>query len=263
MIKHFITHTHSTPETLKERDFVWKFWVGFMDGDGSVQVNHWRKQCLQFRLVTKVTLCDKNVDMMHLFKKHLGGHVRLNARHNSVLWVCDNRTQIRHIVSTVFQKHPPLTTRLQAQVDFLNECWKRQSVSWYLAHRNDKYRRYYETKGPSPMETSLDRGVRPDYFPEWCSGFLEAEGCFSVRTTHNNHSFSLGQNRDAFLLHHLRDFLGIKSRVRNPRGDFWVLESYRRDVFVNLVTHFQQYPLLGAKSHQFGHLVQTLGISKG
>jgi hypothetical protein len=28
------------------------FWVGLMDGDGSIQVNHWRNQSLQYRLVT-------------------------------------------------------------------------------------------------------------------------------------------------------------------------------------------------------------------
>ena len=27
------------------------FWVGLMDGDGSIQVNHWRKLSLQYRLV--------------------------------------------------------------------------------------------------------------------------------------------------------------------------------------------------------------------
>ena len=33
----------------KDSDYILKFWVGLMDGDGSIQVNHWKKKNLQFR----------------------------------------------------------------------------------------------------------------------------------------------------------------------------------------------------------------------
>ena len=33
------------------KEYVKMFWVGLMDGDGSIQVNHWREQSLQYRLV--------------------------------------------------------------------------------------------------------------------------------------------------------------------------------------------------------------------
>jgi hypothetical protein len=36
------------------RDYIKKFWVGLMDGDGSIQVNHWRSRYLQYRLVIKL-----------------------------------------------------------------------------------------------------------------------------------------------------------------------------------------------------------------
>jgi len=35
----------------KDPDYVHKYWVGLMDGDGSIQVNHWRYKNLQYRLV--------------------------------------------------------------------------------------------------------------------------------------------------------------------------------------------------------------------
>jgi len=34
-----------------EDEYIKMFWVGLMDGDGSIQVNHWRKLSLQYRLV--------------------------------------------------------------------------------------------------------------------------------------------------------------------------------------------------------------------
>jgi heme/copper-type cytochrome/quinol oxidase subunit 1 len=32
----------------KDPSYIQKFWVGLMDGDGSIQVNHWRKKELQY-----------------------------------------------------------------------------------------------------------------------------------------------------------------------------------------------------------------------
>ena len=38
----------------KDPSYIQQFWVGLMDGDGSIQVNHWRKKDLQYRLVIKL-----------------------------------------------------------------------------------------------------------------------------------------------------------------------------------------------------------------
>ena len=36
-------------------EYIKMFWVGLMDGDGSIQVNHWREKSLQYRLVIKLS----------------------------------------------------------------------------------------------------------------------------------------------------------------------------------------------------------------
>lgn len=38
----------------KIKDFIKKYFVGLFEGDGSIQVNHWRKKNLQYRLVIKL-----------------------------------------------------------------------------------------------------------------------------------------------------------------------------------------------------------------
>jgi hypothetical protein len=38
-----------------------RFWVGLMDGDGSIQVNHWRNKVLQFRFIIKLKNKPANV----------------------------------------------------------------------------------------------------------------------------------------------------------------------------------------------------------
>jgi hypothetical protein len=54
------------------------FVMGVIDGDGSLQVNHWRKKILQFRLVVKLSNKPLNYEMLCLFSKTYGGHVRLS-----------------------------------------------------------------------------------------------------------------------------------------------------------------------------------------
>jgi len=44
-----------------------------MDGDGSIQVNHWRFTYLQFRLVIKLKSTPGNKKMLQLLVDNLGG----------------------------------------------------------------------------------------------------------------------------------------------------------------------------------------------
>ena len=62
------------------------FWVGLMDGDGSIQVNHWRKKNLQYRMVIKLSNLESNVKMLMLIKQHFKGHVRISKNSQCVLW---------------------------------------------------------------------------------------------------------------------------------------------------------------------------------
>jgi len=46
-----------------------------MDGDGSIQVNHYKKKNLQYRFVIKLKYHLKNVHMLYIFKSFIGGRV--------------------------------------------------------------------------------------------------------------------------------------------------------------------------------------------
>lgn len=58
-----------------EAEYIKKFWVGLMDGDGSIQVNHWRFKNLQYRLIIKLTNNSNNYNMLILIAKVIGGNV--------------------------------------------------------------------------------------------------------------------------------------------------------------------------------------------
>ena len=60
----------------KRRDYVQKFWVGLLEGDGSIQVNHWRKEILQYRIEIKLKDTEMNKKMLGEIREVIGGRVR-------------------------------------------------------------------------------------------------------------------------------------------------------------------------------------------
>lgn len=221
-----------TPNVINT-EYVKKFWVGLMDGDGSIQVNHWRRKSLQYRFVIKLRFCTENLNMLNLIKTTIGGNVRI-IKNESVIWVTDSRIAVKQLLPILIL-YPPLTSRLRAQIKFMLECINKNDVQWYLVNRDNKY---------LTRENYVDTNV--PYFSEWLSGFIEAEGCFSIRNS-NNHSFSIGQNDDRYLIDSIKDYFKIQSSVRNPNKTFWVIETYRHSTFLRLIEHFNSYPLLGEK----------------
>lgn len=219
---------------IKESEYIKKFWVGLMDGDGSIQVNHWRKKTLQYRLIIKLKYCPENVSMLKLISENIGGQVRILKDNTFVIWAVNTRESVRKILQ-IFTIYPPLTSRLRAQVKFMLDCLNHNNVEKYLKLRNNKY---------IIRDTSVE--IIDNYINEWLSGFIEAEGSFSIRKN-GYHSFSIGQNDDKYLIEIIKSHFNIQSKVRNPYKQFWCIETYRILTLHNIITHFNKYPLLGEK----------------
>lgn len=66
-------------------DYLKLFWVGLMDGDGSIQVNHFRKNYLQYRLVINLANLKSNYDMLRNIAKVVGGTVRIAGTGDKVI----------------------------------------------------------------------------------------------------------------------------------------------------------------------------------
>ena len=164
------------------------FWVGLMDGDGSIQVNHWRKKSLQYRLVIKLNNNKSNYKMLIKIAEVIGGSVRIVK--DDVLWVVNKKEDIVKTIE-IFDKYPPLTSKKICQLAFLKSSLINTFIEDYFINRDLKYKEQINIIN-SPFNT-------PIYFKEWLSGFIEAEGCFSLRNS-KNHSFSIGQNDDKYLI---------------------------------------------------------------
>ena len=221
------------------RNYIKMFWVGLLDGDGSIQVNHWRKKSLQYRLVIKLSNLKSNYNMLIEIAKVIGGTVIITGKGEFVIWVVNNKQNIKNIIK-ILDIYPPLTSKKICQLAYLKTCLTENSVNAYLLNRNKKY-----DKQLTIIKSKTNLCV-PNYFKAWLSGFIEAEGCFSLRKC-NNHSFSIGQNQDLYLLQAIKDYFKINNKIRNPYGKFFLLEVYNKKTLLNIINHCKNYSLLGEK----------------
>lgn len=221
-----------------------KFWVGLMDGDGSIQVNHWRKKNLQYRLVIKLKYTQPNHNMLQLISKYIGGYVRIitNKNKSEVLWIENNKKNIIKIIE-IFKVYTPLTFRLFHQLKFLNDCLLNNDVHLYLKNRNKKYNQL------GYRFLSIEELIKLPHWNEWLSGFIEAEGCFSIRKI-GTFSFSIGQKNEQILLQAIKKFFDIKSEVKHRKKtiDFFILETYNKNNIFKICNHLKKYHLLGEKA---------------
>ena len=219
------------------KEYIKMFWVGLMDGDGSIQVNHWRKQSLQYRLVIKLSNLKSNYNMLVEVAKVVGGTVRITGKQADVIWVVNKKQEIIEVIK-IFDTYPPLTSKKICQLAFLKTCLTETSVEKYLSTRDTKFKEQF---------TIINANFKlPTYFKAWLSGFIEAEGCFSIRKT-KAHSFSIGQNDDVYLIDAIKQYFEVSNKVRNPYGNFYFIEVYKKEVLAKIVAHCTNYPLLGEK----------------
>jgi hypothetical protein len=234
-------------------DYVKMFWVGLMDGDGSIQVNHWRKKNLQYRFIIKLSHVDNNYSMLVIIAKVVGGTVRIVNNNKEVIWVVDKKDTILELLK-IFSMYPPLTSRLLCQLKFLIYCLKQNNINSYLSKRNDKYLEQNQV-----IKRFNKQFILPAYFPSWLSGFIEAEGCFSVRLNKNN-SFSIGQKHDYYILQAIKNYFNLKVMVRNPYNNFYCLETYSKESIHTISNHCTLHPLLGNKSLSLHNFITVSNI---
>ncbi len=171
---------------LIHNDYIKMFWVGLMDGNGSIQVNYLRrKKKLIYRLIIKLSNTKSNYNMLIEVAKVVGGTVRIIDKGADVIWEFSDLSEkkIKEIIK-IYSTYPPLTSKIICQLAFLKKCLNKTPVKFYFFNRNIKYDKQLTiVKSNINLKTSI-------YFNAWLSGFIEAKGCFSIRKF-NNHSFSL------------------------------------------------------------------------
>ncbi len=180
--------------------------------------------------------------MLKVLSKIVGGNVKVERSGKWVLWVENDIDRIKKIITNIQDVYPVLTSRKRCQLLFLKKfIYNTKDIDGYFYERENKY------LNQPTIINEQSKEPRPYYFGAWLSGFIEAEGCFSIRAN-SNHSFSIGQNNDKFLLENIKRYFGIESGVLlRSNTVFYNLETYRKSTFVTINNHFNKYPQLGEK----------------
>ena len=76
--------------------------------------------------------------MLTLISKQLKGKVRITKDGKFVIWFIDNKNHIIEAIK-IFDRYPPLTSRLTCCLSFLKSCLNNNDVLTYLAQRDLKY----------------------------------------------------------------------------------------------------------------------------
>lgn len=226
-------------------NYIKQFWVGLIEGDGSIQVNHWRSKNLQFRMVIKLSNLPSNYNMLISIAKVIGGSVKIVEKNKFVIWVVNEKKQIQEII-TIFNTYPLFTSRKICQLNFLKYCLKNPCIDRYFKNRNLKYFNQLEIINSNPLKNYYFT----EYFKIWLSGFVEAEGCFSLRAK-NNHSFSIGQKYDYYIIEAIKTYFNCSNKIRMPSKNFYFLEIYKKKILEDIYKNFNKYPLLGEKAKSF------------
>ena len=100
----------------------------------------------------------------------------------------------------------------------------KQDINWYLNNRNNKYNNNIIIQKEILNDLT---NINNNYFNSWLSGFIEAEGCFSIRNNYNIKSFSIGQNNDLYLIEYIKNKFNADNKIQLKKINFYLIEIYK------------------------------------
>jgi len=231
------------------------FFLGLLEGDGSLQVNHWKKRILQFRIVIKLKYTQNNYKMLVQLRDHLQC-MKVHVRNNFVFLI-ENDQKALSTLCHIFDRSPFLTQHKRQQYAFFSYCLKNKPTISEYAHLKSG-----ELLLPKAVhQLTVDQILAQTYYASWLAGFIEAEGCFCIRQN-GQQSFSIGQKNDASIILSIKVYLKFQNKIQHKPNDMYVLEGSHRKALGNIIELLCTYPLLGEKSVSFARFVERYNTPK-
>lgn len=235
-------------------EYIKKFWVGLLEGDGTITVDKSNKKLknIRVRMVISIKNTLDNLKILKSIQKIIGGRVVIERKDQYVTWIASSKTDIEYCLS-VLKEYPLITLRKQLQLQFGINCLKDPSY-FTIENRKNKYN--------IPFKYILPLNIN-DYFPIWLSGFIEAEGHFKVLLYDTGKikglSLMIGQNNGLILLEIIKNYFKSHHKItldKSTKNKIPDLQHFRISITgpksnIEILNHFNSYPLLGEKLNQF------------
>ena len=235
-------------------EYIKKFWVGLMDGDGTMTVDKISKKNVRIRLFISIKNIEENKKMLKIIEKVLGGRVRIERANRYVTWSLVSKKKIKEIIK-IFDKYPLLTSRKICQLEYIKKCiLNEKNIEEIWGERDKKYIKQAEL-----INKYNNEFIIPDNFEAWLSGFIEAEGSFIIREdkriSTKIKTFSIGQNNDKYLILAIKNKLKSKNKIqiiKNKEFTYYKIEIYGEEKLKKYFeSHFTRNPLLGGKKNEY------------
>ena len=235
---------------MEDKTYIEQFFVGLLEGDGTITADL-NKKSIRIRIVISLDNKPDNEKMLNKIKATIGGKVYIQRKDRYVTWIASNKNDLAKVFS-VLAKYPLLTARKQSQLEFAKNCLLEKDIDNFLVNRDNKY------YNKNLLLEELSNKEIPNYFSPWLSGFIEAEGCFSLVFNDKGHlrksAFSIGQNDELHILKWINVYFknsttSILEDKPKKGGNFkyYRLFLYNAESRKRLFEHFSKYPLLGYK----------------
>lgn len=228
------------------------FFLGLLEGDGSIQVNHWKKRILQFRIIIKLKETPQNYRMLVRLRDRLGC-MKVHCRHGSVLLIENQQSRLK-VLMKLIESHGLLCKKSREDYNFFYYCFHAKPT--YSEFKYLKENR--ELCPPSSILRNLTCKQISNwrFFPGWLTGFIEAEGCFCNRAD-GGQSFSIGQKNDPVILEAIKEFFQLPNKIQSKKNKMYVLESGHRSSLKRLIEFFEEFPLMGEKKNSYERFTQV------
>ena len=242
-------------------DYIEKFFVGLLEGDGTITMDYLNDQTKRIRIIIALKNIEENKSMLNTISKYIGGRVVIERKDKYVTWYATNKTDVNKVIY-VLNKYPFLTTRKECQLDFAKSFLysgknykKIISQKEFKILRDNKYNSQVDK-----LKLKKECFIAPDYFKGWLSGFIEAEGHFKLVNKPSGAISSsqlvIGQNFEehilkAILIYFNKEGNKISTTVNKDGVTYFKIHIGGKDVRDKLHLLFEKFPLLGYKNTKY------------
>ena len=241
-----------------DSEYIKRFFVGLLEGDGTITTNlASRGNRIVVRFVIALKNDVNNKSMLERIALVIGGRVVIERREKYVTWYATNNKDIKNIL-VLLEQYPLLTVRKQFQLRFAIMCFNKNiNTAVFLSERANMYNDFQKQL---LYLNEIQSPIPPYFFKAWLSGFIEAEGNFSLVFNDKNwlrkSAFSIGQNSELHILKMIRDYFESENKILADKvkvGSNTTVQHYRLSLYNEasrklIFKHFAENPLLGQKN---------------
>jgi hypothetical protein len=180
-----------------KNNYIEKFFVGLLEGDGTIITNLNSSKSIRVRFVIALKNEKNNHYMLNKIQNIIGGRVVIERKDKYVTWIASSKSDINKVL-LILARYPLITVRKQCQLEFAKNCLLYKDADNFLLNRKNMY------KNMNDMQDNKIIMELPFYFNSWLSGFIEAEGNFSLVFNDKGHlrnsTFNIGPKDDLHVL---------------------------------------------------------------